>query len=84
LDGRIVGMATLASKLAALIIGRFQRASAVDRPILHQIIDRRPVLIGVPVLANIYVGHTSPLATLPIGGDIEVECGPKSRLRVVG
>ena len=71
-----------ASELAALIIGRFQRASAVDRSILQQIVERQPVLAGVPVLANVDIGHTNPLATLPIGGHIEVESGPMSRLRV--
>ena len=41
-----------ASQMTALIIGRFQRASAVDRPILQQIIERQPVLAGLPVLAT--------------------------------
>jgi muramoyltetrapeptide carboxypeptidase len=72
-----------ASQMTALIIGRFQRASAVDRPILQQIIERQPVLAGLPVLANIDIGHTNPLATLPIGGHIEVDSGTKPRLRVL-
>lgn len=71
-----------AAELTALLIGRFQRASGIDRPILHDIIQRQPVLAGVPVLANIDVGHTNPLATLPIGGQVEVRTGDKPRLRV--
>jgi muramoyltetrapeptide carboxypeptidase len=51
-----------------LIIGRFQRASGITRLILQEIIERQPALVGRPVLANADFGHTSPLATLPIGG----------------
>ena len=29
-------------------------------------------LTGIPVLANVDVGHTNPLATLPIGGHLEL------------
>lgn len=72
-----------AAEITALLIGRFQRASAVNRPILQQIIDRQPLLVGVPVLANIDIGHTNPLATLPIGEQVEVESGANPRLRII-
>ncbi len=71
-----------AAELAALLIGRFQRASGIDQPVLQQIIERQPVLAGVPVLANIDVGHTNPLATLPIGGQVEVHSGNEPDLCV--
>lgn len=71
-----------AAELAALLIGRFQRASGIDRPILQQIVERQPVLSGVPVLANIDVGHTNPLATLPIGDQVSVSCDDRPVLRV--
>ncbi|XVQ16107.1 S66 family peptidase [Spirillospora sp. CA-255316] len=54
--------------IRGLAIGRFQRASRMTRPLLEQIIDAQPALTGLPVLANIDVGHTYPLATFPIGG----------------
>ena len=71
-----------AAGLAALLIGRFQRASGIDRPVLQQIIQRQPALAGVPVLANIDIGHTNPLATLPIGGRVEVHSGDSPRLHI--
>jgi muramoyltetrapeptide carboxypeptidase LdcA involved in peptidoglycan recycling len=71
-----------AAELAALIIGRFQRASGIDRPVLEQIIQRQPVLAGVPVLANIDVGHTNPMATLPIGGHVEVHSTDEPHLHI--
>lgn len=61
-----------ASELTALVIGRFQRPSGIDRKMLERIIARQPVLDGIPVLANVDTGHTSPLATLPIGGQVQV------------
>ena len=71
-----------AAEMAALLVGRFQRASGIDRPVLQQIIERQPVLAGVPVLANIDVGHTNPLATLPIGGQVEVRSGDDPHIHI--
>lgn len=71
-----------AADLAALVIGRFQRTSGISRMTLQQIIERQPVLTGIPVLANVDVGHTNPMATLPIGGLVEVHCDDRPGLRV--
>ncbi|MFI7133920.1 S66 peptidase family protein [Nonomuraea sp. NPDC050153] len=57
-----------APRIRGLAIGRFQHASRMSRPLLAQIVATQPVLNGIPVLANIDVGHTNPLATIPIGG----------------
>ena len=40
----------------------------MTRALLEQIVDNQPVLSGLPVPANIEVGHTFPMATFPIGG----------------
>ena len=37
---------------------------------------------GVPVLAGVDVGHTSPMATLPIGGEAELVVGDPCRFRL--
>ncbi|MFI7144959.1 S66 peptidase family protein [Nonomuraea sp. NPDC050022] len=58
--------------IRGLAIGRFQRASNMTRPLLEQIIDAQPTLTGIPVLANIDVGHTNPLATFPVGGQAQL------------
>lgn len=36
----------------------------------------RPVLDGLPILANVDFGHTFLLATLPIGGQIAMNDTP--------
>lgn len=52
----------------AVLIGRFQKASNVTREKLAYIIQNIPQLKGLPVIANMDFGHTTPIATLPLGG----------------
>nr|WP_285706122.1 hypothetical protein [Microtetraspora sp. NBRC 16547] len=61
-----------ASAIQGLAIGRFQKQSHMTRSLLEQIIDTQPSLAGIPVLANIDIGHTYPLATFPIGGEAQL------------
>jgi muramoyltetrapeptide carboxypeptidase LdcA involved in peptidoglycan recycling len=65
-----------AAAIRGLVVGRFQRATNMTRPLLEQIIARQPQLAGLPVLANIDAGHTSPMATLPIGGQVTMSAVP--------
>jgi muramoyltetrapeptide carboxypeptidase len=59
-------------RLRGLLIGRFSRDPAIDRRLLTQIINSKQRLHGLPVIANVDFGHTSPIATLPIGGRARV------------
>jgi muramoyltetrapeptide carboxypeptidase LdcA involved in peptidoglycan recycling len=65
-----------AGAIRGLVVGRFQRASGIDRVALERVLARQPVLAAVPILANVDIGHTFPLATLPIGGLIAVNATP--------
>jgi muramoyltetrapeptide carboxypeptidase LdcA involved in peptidoglycan recycling len=71
-----------AAELTGLVIGRFQQDSRIDRHILEEIVGRQPTLTGIPVLANVDVGHTNPLATLPIGGHIELHASNTTHLTI--
>lgn len=71
-----------AAGLRGLLVGRFQASSEVSRELLAEILRRQPALSGLPVLANVDFGHTSPLATLPIGGDVELITAPTPELRI--
>ncbi|GAA4929873.1 LD-carboxypeptidase [Nonomuraea thailandensis] len=64
-----------AAGVRGLVIGRFQSETRMTRPLLEQIVATQPALEGVPVLANLDVGHTYPLATVPIGGLAELAVG---------
>lgn len=59
--------------IGALLIGRFQKQSGVTKELLSELIHTIPSLKEVPVIANLDFGHTSPIATLPIGGRASIE-----------
>jgi muramoyltetrapeptide carboxypeptidase len=71
-----------ADSVQGLVIGRFQEASGVTRPLLDQIIARQDRLAGLPVLGNVDFGHTNPLATFPIGGRAALAVGVTSSLHI--
>lgn len=55
-----------------IIIGRFQKETKMTREILEKIISTKSELQNLPVVANADFGHTTPLATLPVGGSMEI------------
>ena len=61
--------------ILGLVVGRFQKASAMSRGLLLEMVDDMPQLRGLPVVANVDFGHTFPLITFPIGGDAAMEVG---------
>jgi muramoyltetrapeptide carboxypeptidase len=71
-----------AAGIRGLIIGRFQQASGMTRDLLEEILQRQEPLIGLPVMANVDFGHTSPIATLPIGGQVEIGTGDAASIRI--
>ena len=64
------------SEVRGIVIGRFQKASAMTRQLLEQIVATKPELSHLPVLANVDFGHTSPMITFPIGGLAELDADP--------
>ncbi len=62
----------------ALIIGRFQKATGMTRPLLDQVIASKPELAGMPVIANVDFGHTTPIFTYPVGGTLTVRANQSS------
>ena len=52
----------------AVLVGRFQKASGMTRELMEYIVSSIPQLKGLPVIANLDFGHTTPNLTLPIGG----------------
>ena len=62
----------------AVLIGRFQKASQVERKDLEYIIRSIPELAGKVVIANMDFGHTTPIVTLPLGGFCRISGGKVS------
>jgi muramoyltetrapeptide carboxypeptidase len=55
-------------QVRGIVIGRFQKASKVDRETLINIIKTKNELDNVPVVGNVDFGHTDPKITFPVGG----------------
>ena len=73
-----------AAGLRGLVIGRFQRDSNMTRSLLEQIIAGQPGLAGLPVLANVDIGHTNPIATVPLGGQAAISAAARRPERCPG
>lgn len=58
-----------------LVIGRFQKDSKIDRETLEFIINNKPELTNIPVLANVDYGHATPIITIPLGGTATLDNG---------
>lgn len=63
------------NQVKALLIGRFQKGSKVSRADLEYIVRSIPQLKGLPIIANMDFGHTTPIATLPLGGKCTINQG---------
>lgn len=59
--------------IKGLVIGRFQKASGMTKESLHKIITTKKELQSIPVIAGVDFGHTSPMITFPIGGQVVIE-----------
>jgi len=72
------------SGVKGIVIGRFQKASEIPNDVLVKIIKSKKELDGLPVIANVDFGHTSPIITFPVGGEVnlEVENG-KIKLEII-
>ncbi|MGD8191380.1 S66 family peptidase [Brevibacillus ginsengisoli] len=57
------------SRIRGLVIGRFQKASKVTRELLRKSITTKAELQGIPVVADLDFGHTTPCFPFPIGGE---------------
>ncbi len=57
-----------AGGIRGIVIGRFQRASGATPDLIRQLIEAKPELDGIPVVAGADFGHTQSMITFPIGG----------------
>lgn len=56
----------------AILIGRFQDKTKMTRKLLEQIVAKKE-LEQLPIIGNLDIGHTTPIITYPIGGEIELD-----------
>jgi len=67
----ILQLPNVRKNMKGIIIGRFQPDSKVKVTDIINIITAKK-LVGIPIVANIDFGHTVPMLTLPIGGQIKL------------
>lgn len=58
----------LGFRLKGLLVGRFQLQSGITSVDVAKLVAVNKHLQNIPVIAGLDFGHTSPMATLPIGG----------------
>ena len=58
--------------IRALILGRFQKETNISDAQLKTIILSKQLPKDIPIITNLDFGHTTPIATLPIGGLVNV------------
>lgn len=56
-----------------IIIGRFQNDSQMSMDLLTKIVKSKEKLNHIPVIANVNIGHTTPIATFPVGGSVDIK-----------
>lgn len=61
------------SSVKGMLIGRFQKESNISREILKEILNSKEELKMIPIIANVDIGHTTPMATIPIGGILQIQ-----------
>lgn len=59
---------TYFSRVKAVVFGRFEEKFGMSLEKLKFIIDSKPELQSIPIIANADFGHTTPIFTFPIGG----------------
>ena len=59
--------------IRGIVFGRFQEQSKMTREILKGIIQSKPELKNMPIVANVDFGHTEPKFTFPFGGRVKIQ-----------
>jgi muramoyltetrapeptide carboxypeptidase LdcA involved in peptidoglycan recycling len=55
-----------------IVFGRLQPGTGMTRDLLTKIIKTKEELNGIPIIANVDFGHTTPIITFPVGGEVEL------------
>lgn len=66
----LTSLLQVTGEIRGLVLGRFQRSSKVTDEQIHYILDKHPMLQNIPVLYDVDFGHTQPMFTFPIGGEV--------------
>ncbi len=60
-------------KVKGIVVGRFHPDGKMTRKLLEQIVRTKKELSHLPIIANVDFGHTTPMITFPIGGEVSID-----------
>lgn len=64
-------------QVRGLIVGRPMRYPDDRVETLWGVVKERTAIAGIPVLANVDLGHTDPMLTLPLGAPVRMDAGDR-------
>ncbi len=67
-----------ARTIKGIAIGRFEKKSEMIKEKVERLFTIRPYLKNIPIVANVDFGHTSPMITFPIGGEVKLSVEKRS------
>lgn len=63
------------ASVKGVVFGRFQVQSKITRDVLREMIVSKKEFQGIPIIGGADFGHTLPMFTFPIGGDVRISSG---------
>jgi muramoyltetrapeptide carboxypeptidase len=70
----------IAQKIKGVVIGRCENKSGMTNELLQEIIASKKELEGIPIIANVDFGHTTPMCTFPIGGTAKIVASDRPKI----
>ena len=64
-------------KIKGLVIGRAENVSEMNYDKWNKIIESKSELQNIPIIINADIGHTTPIFTFPIGGNVNIVANDK-------
>ncbi len=64
-------------KIKGLVIGRAEQVSEMNYDKWKKIIETKSELENIPIIINADIGHTTPIFTFPIGGNVNIVANDK-------
>ena len=64
-------------KIKGLVIGRAEQVSEMNYDKWKKIIETKLELENIPIIINADIGHTTPIFTFPIGGNVNIVANDK-------
>jgi muramoyltetrapeptide carboxypeptidase len=75
--------ADLLGGIKGFVFGRFQKKSGVTEEKIKNIFEVLYESATVPIIMGVDFGHTDPIISLPIGGDVEIDTGKKEIIAIL-